>query len=70
MALISHYVVTYNHETHKFDYDLDTTMAKFQDGWVYDEESGEYIFPEEELSVGNDDDGAELLQEALDKLNQ
>lgn len=70
MAKISHYVVTYNHETKIFEYDVETTLAHFPDGWIYNEETEEWSNSEDVTDYGNDVDGEDLLVEILNDHDQ
>ena len=72
MTLISHYVVTFNHETGKFAIDDDTADVVFSDGMIYDDDSGEWISDSERVSQSHNRDmkGYHALLEMLEKSNR
>ena len=45
MSKISHFVITYNHETKEWDLDSDSETVQFLGGTVYDTVSGEWETP-------------------------
>jgi len=66
----SHYVITYDHTTGKFEMDADTLIAHFPDGTIYDENCG-WFYPEENSTFEEDEFmGSTLLEEAIEKLNK
>lgn len=71
MALISHYVVTYNHTTKKFELDEGTAELVFRDGLIYDEENSAWI--PDDLRTGKvhdaDMEGARKLFQIVEDFN-
>lgn len=68
--MISHYVVTYDHKTGKFEVDNDTTIAVFSDGTIFDEKTEDWHFPIESSEEETFDFMGSLdLQSLLDEYN-
>lgn len=70
MAKISHFVVTYNHETKELEYDVDTTVSRFSDGWIYNEETEEWTNSEDITDYENDVVGEDILIDLLRESNK
>ncbi len=69
MAKLSYLVVSYNHTTKEFDYDVETTLANFPNGWIWDEEKETWKYPEDEEEDGNDADSVDELATLFMKYN-
>ena len=61
MTKYSHLVVTYNHDTGEFDYDVDTTLSKFSDGVIWDDVEQEWGWAENSIDEGRDNDAVDEL---------
>lgn len=61
MTKYSHLVVTYNHDTHEFDYDVETTLSKFRDGCIWDDVAQEWTWAENSTDDGNDTDAVDTI---------
>lgn len=61
MTKYSHLVITYNHDTGKFDYDVDTTLSKFSDGTIWDDIEQEWGWAKNSTDTRHDSDALEEL---------
>ncbi len=67
MTKQTHFIVTYNHETREFNYDVEETLAKFGSEWVWNDETNKWEdlkLPENEGFV---QDGEDALIVALNE---
>lgn len=72
MTLLSHYVITYNHKTGKFEMDDGTAESVFSNGTIYDMDSGVWIPDSMRTSRSHDEDmkGYYALLEMLKESNR